>query len=100
MLAAVDVKGWGTFLLEVLSVKSVSKVYPGVTALHDVSFSLRPGEIRALCGENGAGKSTLVKILMGIVQPDSGSIAINGEFRWSADRSKRKASDWDWWRRS
>jgi ABC-type sugar transport system ATPase subunit len=66
-------------LPEVLSVKGVSKIYPGVTALQDVSFSLRAGEIRALCGENGAGKSTLVKILMGIVQPDSGSIAINGE---------------------
>jgi ribose transport system ATP-binding protein/rhamnose transport system ATP-binding protein len=57
----------------------MSKAYPGVTALRDVSFSLRRGEIRALCGENGAGKSTLVKILMGIVQPDSGSVAINGE---------------------
>ena len=64
---------------EVLSVRSVSKAYPGVTALQDVSFSLRPGEIRGLCGENGAGKSTFVKILMGIVQPDSGSIAINGQ---------------------
>ena len=62
---------------EVLSVRSVSKAYPGVTALQDVSFSLRPGEIRALCGENGAGKSTFVKILMGIVPPDSGSIVVN-----------------------
>jgi ribose transport system ATP-binding protein len=57
----------------------VSKAYPGVTALEDVSFSLRRGEIRALCGENGAGKSTLVKILMGLVAPDRGSIAINGQ---------------------
>jgi ABC-type sugar transport system ATPase subunit len=68
--------GW---LQEVLSVRSVSKAYPGVSALDDVSFSLRPGEIRALCGENGAGKSTFVKILMGIVPPDSGSIAIYGQ---------------------
>jgi ABC-type sugar transport system ATPase subunit len=66
-------------LLKVLSVENVSKAYPGVTALHDVSFSLRRGEIRALCGENGAGKSTFVKILMGIVQPDRGSITINGD---------------------
>jgi ribose transport system ATP-binding protein/rhamnose transport system ATP-binding protein len=66
-------------LSEVLSVENMSKAYPGVTALRDVSFSLRRGEIRALCGENGAGKSALVKILMGIVQPDSGSVAINGE---------------------
>jgi ABC-type sugar transport system ATPase subunit len=57
----------------------VSKAYPGVTALEEVSFSLRSGEIRALCGENGAGKSTLVKILMGLVAPDCGSIAINGQ---------------------
>ncbi len=64
---------------EVLSVWGVSKAYPGVTAFEDVSFSLRRGEIRALCGENGAGKSTLVKILMGLVAPDRGSIAINGQ---------------------
>src|ERR1051325_9196422 len=64
--------------MEVLSVQHVSKTYPGVTALQDVSFSLRAGEIRAVCGENGAGKSTLVKILMGIVAPDSGSIAVDG----------------------
>jgi ABC-type sugar transport system ATPase subunit len=68
-------------LQEVLSVRSVSKAYPGATALQDVSLSIRPGEIRGLCGENGAGKSTLVNILMGIVQPDSGSIAINGQTR-------------------
>jgi ABC-type sugar transport system ATPase subunit len=66
-------------LQEVLSVRGVSKTYPGVAALQDVSFSVHPGEIRGLCGENGAGKSTLVKILMGIVQPDTGSIAINDQ---------------------
>jgi ABC-type sugar transport system ATPase subunit len=68
-------------LSDVLSVNNVGKTYPGVTALHDVSFSLRPGEIRAICGENGAGKSTFVKVLMGIVQPDSGTIAINGQIQ-------------------
>jgi ABC-type sugar transport system ATPase subunit len=68
-------------LQEVLSVQGINKAYPGVTALRDVSFSLRRGEIRALCGENGAGKSTLVKILMGITQPDSGSIALNGQMQ-------------------
>src|SRR5262249_55654024 len=73
---------WGRLVLqEVLSVQSVSKAYPGATALQDVSLSIRPGEIRGLCGENGAGKSTLVNVLMGIVQPDSGSIAINGQTR-------------------
>ena len=63
---------------DILTVDSLSKSYPGVRALQDVSVSLGAGEIRALCGENGAGKSTFVKILMGIVQPDSGSIAVDG----------------------
>lgn len=56
----------------------ISKSFGAVTALHEVSFSLARGEIRAICGENGAGKSTLVKILMGIQRPDSGSVAIDG----------------------
>jgi ribose transport system ATP-binding protein/rhamnose transport system ATP-binding protein len=68
-------------LPELLSVDSISKSYPGVKALQDVSFSLGAGEIRAICGENGAGKSTFVKILMGIVQPDAGSIAVDGQVR-------------------
>jgi len=62
----------------VLSVRSIGKTYPGVRALDDVSFALEAGEIRAICGENGAGKSTLVKILMGIVQPDTGTVTIDG----------------------
>ena len=66
---------------EILSVERVSKSYSGVAALREVSFSLAPGEIRAICGENGAGKSTFVKILMGITQPDSGSIRIAGQVR-------------------
>ena len=66
---------------EVLSVERVSKSYSGITALREVSFSLGTGEIRAICGENGAGKSTFVKILMGITQPDSGSIRIAGSVR-------------------
>jgi ABC-type sugar transport system ATPase subunit len=63
---------------EVLSVERVSKSYSGVRALRDISFSLGEGEIRAICGENGAGKSTFVKILMGIIEPDRGSIRIAG----------------------
>jgi ABC-type sugar transport system ATPase subunit len=62
----------------VVSLDRVSKSFANVRALRDVSFSLAPGEIRAICGENGAGKSTLVKLLMGIVQPDAGTIALNG----------------------
>lgn len=62
----------------ILSIKGLMKSYTSVPALNNVSLSLQAGEIRAICGENGAGKSTLVKMLMGIVQPDSGSISIAG----------------------
>ena len=61
-----------------LSLAGVSKSFPGVRALHDVSLSLYPGQVTALIGENGAGKSTLVKILTGIHQPDRGVLAIDG----------------------
>ncbi|WP_309105116.1 sugar ABC transporter ATP-binding protein [Microbacterium sp.] len=62
-----------------LSVRGVSKSFPGVKALDDVSFDVRPGTLHALCGENGAGKSTLMKIINGIYQPDAGEISIRGE---------------------
>lgn len=62
-----------------LAVEGVSKAFPGVKALDDVSFEVRPGTVHALCGENGAGKSTLMKIINGIYQPDSGSIRVRGE---------------------
>jgi ribose transport system ATP-binding protein len=57
----------------------ISKGFPGVQALDQVSFDLRPGEVHALVGENGAGKSTLVKILSGVYQPDEGEIILNGQ---------------------
>jgi ribose transport system ATP-binding protein len=56
----------------ILSLKNISKTFPGVKALQDISFDLREGEIHCLCGENGAGKSTLIKILSGAYQPDAG----------------------------
>ncbi len=65
----------------VLTLSGVSKSFPGVRALHDVSFSLHPGRVTALIGENGAGKSTVVKILTGIYRPDSGEVRIGGGAR-------------------
>ena len=60
----------------VISVKNVSKYFPGVKALDDVSFSVKEGTVHVLCGENGAGKSTLMKIINGIYQPEKGEIYI------------------------
>jgi ribose transport system ATP-binding protein len=62
-----------------LEVSQVSKSYGGVNALIDCSFSCRRGEVHALLGENGAGKSTLVKIMCGVVKPDSGTIRFKGQ---------------------
>ncbi|MEG0162110.1 MAG: ATP-binding cassette domain-containing protein, partial [Aurantimicrobium sp.] len=57
----------------------VSKAFPGVKALDNVSFGLNAGEVHALVGENGAGKSTLMKLLSGVYIPDSGSFFLNGK---------------------
>jgi monosaccharide-transporting ATPase len=61
-----------------LEVAGVGKQFPGVRALDDVSFALRPGEVHALVGENGAGKSTLIKVLTGVYQPDGGELRYQG----------------------
>ncbi|MCZ8523212.1 sugar ABC transporter ATP-binding protein [Paenibacillus mucilaginosus] len=58
--------------------KQISKSFPGVLALQDVDFDVRPGEIHALLGANGAGKSTLMKVLSGAYSPDQGEIVIGG----------------------
>jgi ABC-type sugar transport system ATPase subunit len=63
----------------VLEVEGLSRAFPGVVAVDDVSFSLAAGEIVGLVGPNGAGKSTLIKMLAGAVHPDSGTIKIGGE---------------------
>ncbi len=60
-----------------LTLSGISKSFPGVRALHNVSLELYPGEVTALIGENGAGKSTLVKTLTGIYQPDAGQITLD-----------------------
>ncbi len=59
--------------------RDISKGFPGVQALQNVSFSVEAGQVRALIGENGAGKSTLLKILSGIYRADSGEILIKGQ---------------------
>jgi len=61
-----------------LRLSGLRKTYPGVVALADFSMAVRPGEVIGLVGENGAGKSTLMKILGGVVEPDRGTIEIDG----------------------
>lgn len=69
----------------------VSRSFGGVRALTDVSLSIRPGEVLGLLGENGAGKSTLVKILTGVLEPDSGRILVDGKLqRISNPRAARE----------
>ena len=61
-----------------LSLRGLTKIYPGVIANDDVSFDIGRGEIHALLGENGAGKSTLVKMIYGLVAPDKGEMQLDG----------------------
>jgi len=69
----------------ILELKNMTKRFSGVEVLHEVCFSLRPGEVHALLGENGAGKSTLVKVMTGVHQPDKGEIYLDGKFVSFAD---------------
>ena len=63
----------------ILSIRNVSKSFPGVRALADVSIDVRRGTVHGIVGENGAGKSTLMKILSGVYQKDSGTVVFDGE---------------------
>ena len=63
----------------ILEMKNITKEFPGVKALNDVSIRVRPGSVHALMGENGAGKSTLMKCLFGIYTPDIGTIELDGQ---------------------
>nr|MDQ5814190.1 ATP-binding cassette domain-containing protein [Actinomycetota bacterium] len=63
----------------ILEVREVTKRFPGVLALDNVSFRLRAGEVHALVGENGAGKSTLIKVITGVYRPDTGRVLFDGE---------------------
>ena len=62
----------------ILDIKNITKTFPGVKALTDVSFQVKKGSVHALVGENGAGKSTLIKVLTGVYKADGGA---RGHFR-------------------
>ena len=64
---------------DLLRLEHITKQFPGVKALDDVSFDLRPSEVHVLLGENGAGKSTLMKVLAGVYPADGGRIVLNGQ---------------------
>ena len=63
----------------VVEFRNITKYFPGVKALDNISFTANGGEVLALMGENGAGKSTLLKILNGDYQQDEGDYIVNGE---------------------
>lgn len=63
----------------ILELNGITKIFPGIKALDNVYFKLKPGEIHALMGENGAGKSTFIKVITGVYQPDEGEVLLNGE---------------------
>ncbi len=74
-----------------LQLAGVTKVYPAVVANADIDLSVLPGEIHAVLGENGAGKSTLMKIIYGVVKPDSGTMRWNGKVVTVASPAKARA---------
>ena len=75
----------------VLTMRNISKNFPGVKALQNVDFTLRKGEIHALMGENGAGKSTLIKVLTGVEEFESGEIMIDGSSHAIINKSPQEA---------
>jgi len=75
-LSLIATRSHSTIMLEI---RSVSKSFSGIRVLHNVSFSIKPGEIHALMGENGAGKSTLMKILSGVYHDYEGTLLLDGQ---------------------
>ena len=76
-----------------VEMRGICKYFPGVKALQNVDFTLRPGEVHALMGENGAGKSTLIKVLTGVYEKDGGDIYLQGNDGAVAIRSPQDAQD-------
>jgi simple sugar transport system ATP-binding protein len=76
-----------------LTMRNISKAFPGVQALQNVDFTLREGEIHALMGENGAGKSTLIKVLTGVYTKDSGEIRLAGSEKPITFKSPQEAQN-------
>ena len=70
------IMGNNEYILEMIN---ISKEFPGVKALDEVTMQVRPGAVHALMGENGAGKSTLMKCLFGLYKPDAGEVFLNGQ---------------------
>lgn len=82
-----------TMCEDILELKSITKIFPGVKALNGVDFSLRRGEVHALMGENGAGKSTFIKVITGVHQADEGEMLLNGQkvvFKSPRDAQKHR----------
>jgi simple sugar transport system ATP-binding protein len=75
-----------------LTVEGITKAYPGVVANANVSFRIMEGEVHALLGENGAGKSTLVKMIYGLIKPDSGRMTLRGQAYTPAEPRAARAS--------
>ncbi len=65
--------------MSLLALQNISKAFGGTQALSNASIELSAGRVHAIVGENGAGKSTLIKIIMGVLQPDSGQIVLDGK---------------------
>ena len=74
----------------ILEMRKIDKIFPGVKALDQVDFSVRRGEVHCLIGANGAGKSTLMKILSGAYKEDGGEIFFNGKILSSHSTEARK----------
>src|SRR5271165_7127984 len=75
----------------ILKINGISKRFPGVQALEDVTFEVKARSIHAVMGENGAGKSTLMQVIAGVHQPDAGTIELYGEPVKFADPSEAQA---------